>query len=487
MGQAQTVALPHRWPLVQQLYTRSATVPLTKDARLVNAFAELDQTDKDYWVFKRVGVGSTPFISATPDFAGGIYFHQGSGNVISVIGTTVYINNTASGSIGPFVGPMWFETVLSGADSLVAIIGTSAAVIVDPFGGTVTTLSDVNFPRPHVPGWAFLDGTLYAMDPAGGIHGTQFTNNPFVWDPLNLIKASSKADAGVFLATQLSYVIAFKQWTTQIFYDASNPVGSPLAPVPDAQIPYGCLDANSVQKMDEVLFWISSNQSLSPQVIQMENLGVRIVSTPSVERILNSITAAPGGTPGGTALRSWVFKRAGHRFYGIVHSTLNLTLVYDIDQHLWYLWTDPNGNFWPILSMAYTAPTSTTTGFQLGQLALTGNVYVIDSSETFPNDLGALFPVDIYTPNFSGGTPRRKVLNMMYFSSDQTPGSFLQARYTDDDYKTWTNFRTIDLNFPRPYLDQEGTFTKRAYHFRHRCNTPFRIKASDLQLDLGML
>lgn len=502
---AQTVAMPQRWPLVQQFYTRSSDIPITKDARLVNAFAEKD-SENEYWVNKRVGISPTPQFTLPNGQAGGVYYYSSNNQVISVVGQDVYINSSFVGTVVNFVPPtvltpqFFFETINSSPTQTVVIKNTSGAAILDPTAQTLTQITDPNFPDFTCPGWAYLDGTLYVMDFSGGIHGTLGFNDASVWDPLSLIFASSKGDLGVALFTQLTFVVAFKQWTTQIFYDAFNPTGSPLGQVPEAQIPYGCLHANSIQKIDEILFWISSNQTISPQVIMMENLAPKIISTPSIDRMLDNlqINILPGGphrigfpTVNDNTLYSFSFKHQGHRFYGITHTSLNFTLVYDIDQKLWYQWTDANGNYWPMSNCSYIAPTPTSKGLHIAQAlpgtSLPGSIYLIDADTVFPNDMGVLFPVDIYTPNFTAGTDRRKVLNALYFTSDQTPGSQMQARYSDNDYKDWSNFRTVDLNDNKPFIDQEGTFTKRAYHLRHRCNTRFRIKTAGMQLDIGSL
>jgi hypothetical protein len=102
-------------------------------------------------------------------------------------------------------------------------------------------------------------------------------------------------------------------------------------------------------------------------------------------------------------------------------------------------------------------------------------------------DLGILFPVDIYTPNFDAGVDRIKYLSQMRINADQTPGSLLQVRCSDNDYQSWDNFRTIDLSRTRPILNDEGSFYRRAYHFRHYANTAFRIRSCDLQMDIGTL
>jgi hypothetical protein len=75
----------------------------------------------------------------------------------------------------------------------------------------------------------------------------------------------------------------------------------------------------------------------------------------------------------------------------------------------------------------------------------------------------------------------------MRFNADQTDGSVLYVRASEDDYQTWSNFRKVDLSKKRPILTGLGTFYRRAYHFRHYCNTKFRIRSVDLQMDIGTL
>ena len=339
--------------------------------------------------------------------------------------------------------------------------------------------------QPLVPGVTTLDGTTYAMDDAGNIWGSNL-NDPTTWDSLNFINAGQESDVGVCLMKQLTYIVALKSTTTQLFYDNGNASGSPLSPVPGAFIPYGCADANSVQQIESVIFWMTSNYMGTPQIIAMENLQTHIISTPAVDRLISSflaIVAAPVGSPlrffGN--IQSSIFKRAGHRFYTITCISANLTLAYDIDNRMWYVWTDAAGNYWPVSNIAANQSTLVV------QTIATGNHYYMDADYVYPNDYGNIIPVDIYTQNETFGVNRDKQLQAMYFDTDQQAGSNLKVRYSDNDYQTWTNFRTVDLSVPRPMIEDEGTFWRRAYHFRHAANTQLRLRSVDLQMDLCTL
>lgn len=510
---AQRIELPNRFPLYSPLSTRSDDVPLTKDSRLINGYVEYDPADKQYWIYKRPGLAvrtSGVFPDPGPSTGRGIYQSPAIADTFSamtVFGQQLYVGNSPVGGLLDNAGGQFtFDSVVVGIGVAGSTIPT--AVVLNntvrqylltriTFGYALTDIT-ASIPTQNlsgsafniVPGWCFLDSTLYAMDVAGNIFGSNL-NDPTTWNALNVVKADSNADKGVAIAKQLSYLIALKQDSTQVFFDNQNAApGTPLSPVPDSQIPLGCLAGYSVQSIDNSLLWLTSNESVAPQIVQMDNLVPKIISTPSVERLLKSFQTGqvPFNMQNDTS--SWVLKLSGHRWYGLTSLSLNITLVYDLDQQAWYIWTDSQGNSFPIIGASYTGAVGGGIGGQrIVQHVTDGNVYFIDDAKNIPNDLGVLVPVDIYTPNFDGGIDKSKTLTMLRFNADQTPGSRLNARYNDNDYASdkWSNFRNIDLSQERPFIDNEGSFYRRAYHLRHLCNTALRIKSGDLLLGIGTL
>jgi hypothetical protein len=206
----------------------------------------------------------------------------------------------------------------------------------------------------------------------------------------------------------------------------------------------------------------------------MDNLQVTVISTPPVERLIKNEIK--------TSLNAYTMKIAGHRFYMLNCGVANVTLAYDLDQQLWYRWYDANGNFWPYIGYA-----GNTFNGGLLQHVSNGQVYPVDADFIYPTDAGIIFPVDIYTPNFDGGVNREKTLSKMYFNGNQDSGSILQIRHSDDDYRTYSQFRTVQLSVKRPFISDEGTFHSRSYNFRHQVATPLRLKTTDLQMETGTL
>jgi len=521
MAQAETVAIPKRLPLVVQPENRDEST--AKDAKLLNAYVEKNVTTGELWVYKRPGLlqygeakagvglgiynwlghvysifGNTMYkdgvaLVGVLDTAGGIYkFAQSLGATLRLQfgnGVATYNYDQFTGIVkidplvtvtaGSFVALLEYTILTVGTTDFVAIGAASntigvvfTATGVGAGDGTATTPN--NFPLVCAKGIVYLDGTTYVMDPDASIRGCTTLNDPTLWtDVLNRLTAQIEADAGVFLAKQLVYVIALGQWSTEVFYDALNATASPLGPVQGAKINYGCVNGDTVQELDGALIWVATNRSASAQVVVLDNLKLQIVSTKAIERLLDNVDTLD--------LSSFAFKFEGHAFYGLTQTAENLTLVYDLTDKTWAQWTDADGNYWPIVSATYLAVAT------ILQHGTNGKLYTMDSS--YFTDDGEIITVDIYTPNFDGGVRRRKQLTMMEFIGDQTPGSVLQVRSNDWDYQAdrWTNFRKLSLDVRKPTLANNGTFMRRAYHFRHQCNTRMRIQAIELQLDIGTL
>lgn len=474
MPQADTVAIPKRLPLVLEPANRDEYT--LKDARLVNGYVEKNDETGEYWIFKRPGLLQT----GTTKSGNGYGVYNWQGDIYSIFGTTLYKNGSSIGTVDGTGGVYRFASSLGSTPRLQLGNGVKAY---NWDGTTLTQISGGNFPgntyaAAAVKGWAYLDGTTYVMDTTAYIHGSDSApgmNRPDLWTDLtNLLGAQIEPDQGIYLTKQLVYVLALKQWSTEVFYDALNTTASPLSPVQGAKINYGCVNADSVQEIDGALIWIATNRSSASQVILVENLKVTVVSTKPIERLL--------GEADFTAVASFGIKYEGHRFYGITLKNTNLTLVYDLTDQMWAQWTDPAGNYFKIVSSTYLPGTG-----RVLQHETNGKLYMLDS--TYLSDDGEVITVDLYTPNFDGGVRRRKQMTMMEFIGDQTQGSTLQVRVNDFDYEVtkWTNFRYVDMGVRKPTLTNCGTFMRRTTHIRHQSNTRMRLQAVELQIDIGTL
>ena len=459
--------IPHRLPLMPILENRDEVG--NKDAKLVNGFMEYEPHTKEHWIYKRPGWKNNSQVAAGT----GLGIFNWFDDIYKVVGTTLYKNTVSIGTVDGT--SRYFFSGIMGSTPKLFLKNETAGYQWD--GTTLTHVTDVNYPAKTVYGCGYLDGTMYVMDESANIWGSKNLNNTLVWDALNKIVAQIETDQGIAITKQLDYIVAFKEWSTEVFYDAGNPTGSPLGRVPGAKVDYGCAAPYSIQEIDGTLLWLATNRSSAINIVSMTKFAAKVVSTKPVERLFDEIDLS--------GVQSFQVKHDGHAFYGVTAKNNNLTLVYDMRENQWYQWSyTTNGvqNYLPIVGSTYNTALQ---HFLLHES--NGITYGVD--DLYFDDDGATITWDLITPNFDAGVRRNKTLWQMEFIADQNPGCVIQVRHNDDDYdpEKWSNWRTVDLGKRRPLLTQCGTFRRRAYQFRLTAPTKLRMKAVELQMDIGTL
>lgn len=339
--------------------------------------------------------------------------------------------------------------------------------------------SNVSMPgASRVPGAIELDSTVYVIDSAGIVWGSNLSDAT-TWSSANFIAANSEPGGGVGIAKHTNLVVAFKEFSTEFFYDAQNPVGTPLASVQGAQILWGCADGLSIQNIDGELFWISRSRNSSFFVAKLSRMQHSKISTPAVERLLDDAIV---GTNTQINMSSFSFRDSGHTFYGITFTSngYTWTLAYDIKEGLWYRWWSPGYTYFPY------AFSCTTQGGDSLLLGLTGSQgwTIFQMDEENSNDIGSPIQSYIYTRNHDFGTKRKKSLYTMLARAEQR-GGIIYVRYSEDDYKTWSQWRAMDLNVKRPALMNCGEFRRRAWQIAYNGSSPFRLYGMDLEIERG--
>lgn len=473
---------PPRIPLVLDPENRYNSTG--KDARLVNAYMERpNKLVKEFHVYKRPGYGNQQVVNNN---AVGMGVYTWNGNVYSIFGGILYKNGAQVATGLDTTGGVYSFSEIKGATPKIVMQNGVQGYAYDDTALLSANLHSLNasYPQYTVKGLAYLDGATYVMQRFFGTLLTPATiwgsaiNSVTVsgdWDPLNFITAQIEPDYPVALNKQLSYVVAFKQWTTEIFIDAGNATGSPLQSVPGSKSRYGCAHQDSVQRVEDTLFWLSTNQSASLQVCMMEALQVKIISTQAIDRLLNNANLSGG-------VFSWQLKVDGHLFYILTIVNSNLTIAYDIAENNWAQWQDTNGNYIPICASTYDA-----SGHKVVQHATNGSLYYMDSAYIYGDDNGSSIEVDIVTPNWDADTRRNKQLSMLEFIGDKQIGSYFTVQVSDDDYNSWSQPRRVDMGLDRLILPDCGTFRRRAWWIKYNQYGPFRIMGIEPQFDLGTL
>ena len=399
-----------------------------------------------------------------------------SGNIVTAVDTatkTVTISSAfttkASGTYN------FYNQGLSGT-YLVTPSQTAASTTITG-GPTVSAQASASlnsFPANPVPGLVYLDGYVFAMDSQGQIWQSD-NENPTAWGALNFTSAKSEADQGKTIARHLNYIVAFKEWTADFFFDAGNATGSVLSINQSAHMEIGCADGNSIQNPEQTLIWMGNVVEGGRGIYMLNGLSPGKVSTKAVETFLNASNLS--GT------YSWLYKIAGHTLYGLVLTDQNVTLVFDIQEQEWHVWTTSKDN---IGGGENYFECSFVTQFPYNS----GSFYVLDAVNGLVFTLSPTNYVDpfgpirmrIVTDRMDFNTFAFKVGSALTIFGDQI-NDVMQVRHTEDDYTTWSQYRNINLNLQKPCLYQLGRFRRRAYEFLYTGNNPLRLEKVDFNLN----
>jgi hypothetical protein len=394
-----------------------------------------------------------------------------SGSQANGTTTLTYAGNRATGS-SSISGGIVTDIVITNAGT--GYLNAPTITIAAPGGSGIqaaATCTLNGFPTGNiVPGTAYFDTYVFVMTEDGKIWNSE-PNDPTKWDALNYITAEAEPDKGVALAKHFNYLLAFGQWSTEFFYDAAQPIGSPLLPNPTFRIEFGCANGNSVVEMQQTVVWVAVGRNTGRTVLMLDGTRPVQISDVSVERILNQSSLQN--------VRSYSLKISGHYFYVLNLLDDDLTLVCDIKSKQWSIWTSFVNNQETILDGVFY------TSYNNEAYALdndNGVLYNI-SEHTYTDQVGPI-QFRIRTPLIDANSTKRKFIGRLEIVGDKI-GATLRIRHTDDDYQNWSQYRNVNLNAARSVLYQNGSFRRRAYEYFCTDNQPIRLQACEMDLDPG--
>lgn len=438
-----------------------------KDKRMVNCYPD-GVVQGQTFLTKRPGLSLDTTVAAAAE-GRGVYSWRDI--PYSVVGTGLYNNTTSIQTLTTSTGLVSMSELDTGVKYLLIHDGVKLYQV--ETDNTVTAVTDPDFPAAMVPGLVVIDGYTFVMDANGTIYNSE-QDNPLSWLSADFISAEIDADSGIAIAKHLNYLVAFGEWTTEIFYDAGNATGSPLARIPSAVIRYGCAAKHSVAEGENFIAWVSHGKDHGHNVMAMEGLQPVKISTKPIERMLNQA--------GSDVEDSYAFlaKSEGHYFYVLTIPASDCTLVYDFVDKQWHEWTSDDG-----VAETYFAGVSSCEQNEemLIQHEDDGKLYKFDP--TVYQDMGQDINVLVRTNKLDFGNNTNKFLHRLEIVGDWTTASSTMAvRWSDDDYQTWSTSRNIDLS-KRPTLNALGRFARRAFEFTYADNYPLRIEALELTGELG--
>jgi len=295
-----------------------------------------------------------------------------------------------------------------------------------------------------------------------------------------VLTAETMADAGVGLARSINYIVAFGTKTIEFFYDNANASGSPFSRFEGMATMIGCAAGGSIVLADQKLLFVGESQHGGRFIGMMEGgFEIKRISTSAIDEILD--------TEGSNITNAYAYhvRKGGKNFYVLsLPTTAQRTFVADLDEKEWYEWT---------------SDASGTEGIFIGVGAtnLNGVVYILDTAtgkyhemdpKTYQDNTATAETIktEIRTKKWDGGTTQNKFCSRLSLIADQTPNSAtLNVAWSDDDYKTWSTNRTLEMNTSQTWLTRLGMFKRRAFRLQFQNNEPMRIEALELNIDQG--
>lgn len=400
---------------------------------------------------------------------------------------------------------------------------------------SITQVTDPDYPVNTVRGSAFLDAFFFVMTPSGVVYQSGLLDAA-TWSALEFIQSQNDPGKGVFLSKINNYIVAFKDYSTEFFYNAGNPVGSVLSPVMNAAIQIGCASDGSVQDMNGALVFMGQSRlGFGRSVYMLNGTSPQKISTPDIEKIINTDSLA--------TVYSWVAQVGAHALYGLTLVERGVTLVYDLNTQLWSFFTiltstgvvmqvelisaagvvtltehgltdgtiikmsgastdfdgwhvvtlvtddtftiqatgvaDVGAGVLEVFSETYFPVVASVraNGRQYMQDATSGAMYELDAL-TYADYVGAI-AARIRSPKLDDETANKKTLGQVELIGDKIQSVAL-IRTSDDDYATYSSFRPINLGANRSRVRRMGNFNRRAFEVLHVKSELLRLSALEL-------
>ena len=257
---------------------------------------------------------------------------------IVVCGGNVYNVNTSG--VGTLIGTIINRTTpvrMASNGTVIMLVTGPEGYIVSPavVNGQMAVVTQISNPAFQGADTVdFSDG--YFIFNKSGTGQFQITGLENVTiDPLDFATAEGAPDLLLSLLVNQREVWLFGETSTEIYFDSGNPL-FPFERIQGAFIEQGCAAKYSPAKINNTIFWLTSDLNGNGMVARNNGYSAQRISTHAQEYAwaqYSRIDDAIGFT----------YQQEGHSFYQLTFPTANATWDFDMTTELWHerAWRNP--------------------------------------------------------------------------------------------------------------------------------------------------
>jgi hypothetical protein len=402
----------------------------------------------------------------------GVYYWERNGKVYSVVDDKLYATSTSIKTLGTSTGTCWFVEATGSTDVLIMCDGAKLYSITTADVVTDLSAADADIPATPVTPIS-IDGYVIVVKSGTDEIYNSNVDAPSSWTAGDFLTAEMYPDNVVAIARHVNYILGFGSFSTEVFYDAANASGSPLARNEGISFKVGLAARDSMAQTDRRFLWVGQSQTGECSVWILDGLDPKKASNEFIDKILSAEGSAI------SSAKAFVCHHKGHTLY-IVNLT-SRTLVYDVDEKVWFDWSTNSASTHAVLPYSYCTQGSNEKILVLHNTD--GKIYKLDGTSN-QDDAGAIL-CHIVTSKIDMGNAQQKRQFRFELIADKESTGTVSLEWTDDDYQNWSSARTLDLT-TRPFYKSGGVFRRRAFRLKHESNGPFRAEAIELDYSTGV-
>lgn len=298
---------------------------------------------------------------------------------IVVCGNGVYVvNSSGVSSLLASISPGSTPVSMASNGTVVMLVTGPTGYYVNPTTPTVVPITDVSFQGADTV--QFIDGYFaFNKTGTGQFQITQLYGTTI--DGLDFATAEGAPDLLLSLIVDHRELWLFGETSTEVFFNSGN-VDFPFERINGAFIEQGCAAKFSPAKMDNTVYWLTSDERGYGTVQRAQGYNPQRISTHAVEFAISQMPRIDDAV-------AYTYQQEGHSFYVLNFPTAMQTWVFDAATNLWHqrAWRDPADNSLKqdraVCQMSFAGETL------VGDNA-NGNIYVLDLD--YFTDNGVLIP-----------------------------------------------------------------------------------------------